>query len=143
MGELTPLVVFLRSNISYRSLILEEPEAHLHPELQKRLTCALSRIVTAGIPVWCTTHSETIFQQVNNLMRLYGHPDRDALMAHYGYEADDLLNPEDVMAYQFVVDEQGTRVEPLDKTVDGFAVPSFNNALMRLAEETLAFSRDE
>ncbi|MDV2857167.1 AAA family ATPase [Oceanimonas sp. CAM02] len=143
VGELTPLVIFLRSNITYRSLILEEPEAHLHPELQKQLTCALSRIVSAGVPVWCTTHSETVFQQVNNLMRLYSHPERETLMEAYGYQQEDLLAPEDVMAYQFVAGPNGTCVEPLEQTADGFAVPTFNNALVRLAEETLAFSRDD
>ena len=143
VGELTPLVIFLRSNISYKSVILEEPEAHMHPELQKRLTCVLSRIVSAGVPVWCTTHSDTIFQQVNNLMRLHDHPDRQALMQQYGYQKEDLLPPEDVAAYQFVREKGRTEVKALERTEDGFAAPTFNEALIRLSEETFAFTRDE
>lgn len=143
VGELTPLVIFLRSNISYRSLIIEEPETHLHPELQKQITCVLSRIVTSGIPVWCTTHSETVFQQVNNLMRLSKHPQREELMHRFGYVQDDLLSPDDVMAYQFLVANGSTYVEALEKTENGFAAPTFNDALIRLADETISFTHGE
>ena len=143
VGELSPIVIFLRSTIKYRSLIIEEPEAHLHPAMQKSLTCALSRIVSRGVPVWCTTHSETMFQQVNNLLKLGLHPQRKDLMAQYGYTEDDLLKPDQVRAYEFITNPQGrTEVSPLALTADGFAVPTFNRALIELNEETLAFMQD-
>lgn len=143
VGELTPIVLFLRSTIKYRSVIIEEPEAHLHPAMQKTLTCALSRIVTRGVPVWCTTHSDTVFQQVNNLIKLGRHPQRDALMREYGYTRDDLLAVDDVKAYEFVTGEGGwSEVKALPMTEDGFAVPTFNNALIQLSNETLAFMED-
>ena len=139
VGELSPIVIFLRSNIKYKSLIIEEPEAHLHPGIQRRLTCALSRIVSAQVPVWCTTHSDTIFQQVNNLMRLSQRADRAELMKQYGYAEGDLLHPDDVTAYEFRVQENGKSVvEPLDKTEYGFVAPTFNDALTELSNETLA-----
>lgn len=138
VGELSPIVIFLRSNIKYKSLIIEEPEAHLHPGIQRRLTCALSRIVSAGIPVWCTTHSDTIFQQVNNLMRLNQREDRAELMKHYGYAEGDLLRPDDVTAYEFRIQENGKSVvEPLDRNEHGFVAPTFNKALTELSNETL------
>jgi hypothetical protein len=144
VGELSPIIIFLRSSIRYRSMIIEEPEAHLHPAMQKRLACALSRIVSRGVPVWCTTHSETVFQQINNLIKLAAHPDRQALMQHYGYTKDDLLQPGEVKAYEFVTNGLGkTEVKPLMQTEDGFAVPTFNRALIELNQETLAFMQDE
>lgn len=144
VGELSPVIIFLRSTIRYRSMIIEEPEAHLHPAMQKKLACALSRIVSRGIPVWCTTHSETIFQQINNLIKLATHPESQSLMQRYGYTRDDLLSPDDVKAYEFVTNSQGkTEVRALEQTEDGFAVPTFNRALVELNEETLAFMQDE
>jgi len=144
VGELSPIIIFLRSKIRYRSVIIEEPEAHLHPAMQKRFACALSRIVSRGVPVWCTTHSETVFQQVNNLIKLNSHPDRKQLMTKYGYSDDDLLAPDQVRAYEFVTNAQGkSEVKPLEQTQDGFAVPTFNRALIELNEETLDFMQDE
>lgn len=144
VGELTPIVLFLRSTIRYRSLIIEEPEAHLHPAMQKTLTCALSRIVTRGVPVWCTTHSDTVFQQLNNLIKLGRHPERNELMREYGYTKDDLLLADEVRAYEFVTGTDGkTEVRALPMTEDGFAVPTFNNALIQLSNETLAFMQDD
>lgn len=140
VGELTPIVLFLRSTIKYRSLIIEEPEAHLHPAMQKTLTCALSQIVSRGVPVWCTTHSDTVFQQINNLIKLGNHPKRDELMEAYGYTKDDLLMMDEVKAYEFITDTNGkAEVKALTMTGDGFAVPTFNRALIDLSDETVAF----
>ena len=138
VGELSPVVIFLRSNIKYKSLIIEEPEAHLHPALQRKLMRALSRVVTAGVPVWCTTHSDTIFQQVNNMIRLEGRKDSAELMARYGYQKDDLLKADQVRAYQFTVGKDGrSEVSALERTNYGFVAPTFNQALLDLSEETM------
>mgnify|MGYP001476375329 FL=1 len=76
-------------------------------------------------------------------MRLHDHPDRQALMQQYGYQKEDLLPPEDVAAYQFVREKGRTEVKALERTEDGFAAPTFNEALIRLSEETFAFTRDD
>ncbi|MBD3840089.1 MAG: AAA family ATPase, partial [Epsilonproteobacteria bacterium] len=110
--ELSPLIIFLNSKVNYRSLIIEEPEAHLHPKMQRVITQAMARLVNKGLPIWCTTHSDTILQQVNNLIKLFNHKDKKELMQKFGYEKEDLINPNDIKAYQFVVDRQ-TIVKPL------------------------------
>ncbi len=40
------------------TVIIEEPEAHLHPSKQVHLALALARLVRAGVRVLVTTHSE-------------------------------------------------------------------------------------
>ncbi len=137
--ELSPLIIFLNSKVNYRSLIIEEPEAHLHPKMQRVITQAMSRLVNKGLPLWCTTHSDTILQQVNNLIKLHNHKNKKEMMEKFGYEKDDLINPKDVKAYQFVIDKQ-TTVKPLNLTSEGFEVPTFNESIISLANETIELS---
>lgn len=59
--ELTPIILFLKAKMAYNLIIIEEPEAHLHLNVQRIITRALVRLVNLGLPVWITTHSDTIF----------------------------------------------------------------------------------
>ncbi|NGZ28711.1 MAG: AAA family ATPase, partial [Magnetococcales bacterium] len=49
-------------------LFIEEPEAHLHPEVQVQLTEIFAQLVKAGVKVVMTSHSNYIFSKVNNLI---------------------------------------------------------------------------
>ncbi|EIJ41783.1 hypothetical protein BegalDRAFT_0875 [Beggiatoa alba B18LD] len=141
--ELAPLIIFLKYSSEYGAIILEEPEAHLHPAVQRILIRHLIKLVNRGIPVLITTHSDTIFQQVNNLISLYQHPKREKLQTEFGYHDDELIAPNEVSAYQFTNTPDGTDVEAL-KQVDGngFAVPTFNQTILDLSKETIALQRD-
>lgn len=134
--ELAPLILFLQEN-SVTSWIIEEPEAHLHPAAQRKVAQALVRLVNKGLPVWITTHSDIMFQQFNNLITLSHLPNRAEICQSMGYEESDILNPDDAMAYQFVMEEGGTVVKPLRLTETGFEAPSFNQTLSELAAETI------
>ena len=68
--ELAPLVLFLRRNVSpHDVLIIEEPEAHLHPEAQTQLAIILAKLARIGVRVIVTTHSGWLLKQVGNLIR--------------------------------------------------------------------------
>ena len=70
VSELAPLVLFLRGVIGQGdTLIIEEPEAHLHPAAQTRMAITLGRLVRAGVRVLITTHSDWLLKQIGNLMR--------------------------------------------------------------------------
>lgn len=70
VSELAPLVLFLRSIIRPGdTLIIEEPESHLHPAAQTKIAVTLARLVRAGVRVLITTHSEWILEQIGNLVR--------------------------------------------------------------------------
>ena len=70
VSELAPLVLFLRNIIRPGdTLIIEEPESHLHPAAQTKLAVTLARLVRAGVRVLITTHSEWILEQIGNLVR--------------------------------------------------------------------------
>lgn len=67
VSELAPLVLFLRSGISPGDLlVIEEPEAHLHPETQAQMAVILARLVRTGVTVIVTTHSDWLLEEIGN-----------------------------------------------------------------------------
>ncbi len=71
VSELAPLVLFLRGLIQPGdTLIIEEPEAHLHPGAQADMAVILARLVRAGVRVIITTHSDWMLQEIGNLIRI-------------------------------------------------------------------------
>ena len=71
VSELAPVVLFLRSGIRPGDmLIIEEPEAHLHPGAQTDIALTLAGLVRAGVRVVVTTHSDWLLKETANLMRI-------------------------------------------------------------------------
>ncbi len=69
VSELAPLVLFLRRYVQPGdTLIIEEPEAHLHPGAQADMAVILARLVRAGVKVIITTHSDWLLQEIGNLV---------------------------------------------------------------------------
>ena len=69
--ELAPVVLYLRHLVGRGdTLIIEEPESHLHPEMQAALARQLARLARSGVHVIVTTHSEWLLDQFANLVRM-------------------------------------------------------------------------
>jgi len=146
VSELVPLVTLLREGVQPSVLVYEEPEAHLHPRLQRVVALALVRLVRRGVKVLVTTHSDTFVQQINNFIKLgaLGLDDeqREALSHETQtekYGEEDYLLLDDVAAYEFNPAGNGrTVVERLAVGPDGVVFPMFNRELVRLAAEVVA-----
>lgn len=70
VSELAPLVLFLRGIVQLGdTVIIEEPEAHLHPAAQTKIALILARLVRVGVRVIITTHSDWLLEQIGNLIR--------------------------------------------------------------------------
>jgi len=139
--EISPLLLMLRSQYRFGLLIIEEPEAHLHPNVQRHFVKAIAKLVNAGLPIWITTHSDTIIQQVNNLICLRSLCERvedPVSLAEFGYELDETLEYKDVQMYQFSSQSAvESQVMTLLTQPDGVSVPTFNESIIALQREVL------
>lgn len=99
VSELAPVVIFQRYILRPGDLIIiEEPEAHLHPATQAAFIRHLARVVRAGVHVLLTTHSEWVMESVGNLVRASRLPE-DARERIAG--SDTVLAPEEVGVWLF------------------------------------------
>ena len=119
VSELAPVVLFLRGVIGRGdTLIIEEPEAHLHPAAQTRMAVTLARMVRAGVRVVVTTHSDWLLKEIGNLMR-EGELREGTDQPSSGGELPSALRPEEVGIWLFRKDgsASGSTVEeiPFDR----------------------------
>ena len=99
VSELAPVVLYLRHLVRPGDvLIIEEPEAHLHPAMQAAFARELARLVDAGVRIVMTTHSEWFLEQIGNLVRLSGLPKSKQRNLNGTVYA---LKPEEVGAWLF------------------------------------------
>jgi len=68
VSELSPVALFLRHLKKGDTLILEEPEAHLHPAMQRRFTAEIVSWVKTGIRVVITTHSKWVLEELATIV---------------------------------------------------------------------------
>ncbi len=141
--ELAPVVSVLRHMKNFNVLILEEPEAHLHPRLQRKLAQVIVRLIRKGVYVWITTHSENFCQQINNFMKIGAVEDRAKLRAElqtkfgYSYGEQDYLTQDDISGYAFLNEGDHSVVKELKKHEDGLSMPTFNKEMLALSKEVL------
>lgn len=69
VAELAPLLSWVKHLLTPGDLLLiDEPEAHMHPEAVLRVAQTLVALSQSGIRVLCTTHSADFLHQVSNCM---------------------------------------------------------------------------
>lgn len=140
--ELAPFLILLKSK-NPQTIIFEEPEAHLHLAAQRALARALGRLVNLGKTIIITTHSDIFLQEINNLMHLYVHPDKDDLLKRFGYSQEELIQPSDARAYLFQNENGVTHIRAMEQKEEGFVNPDMNSVLSSVAEMTLKLQEQE
>jgi len=92
VSELSPVVLYLRHYVTPGdTLILEEPEAHLHPAMQRRFTAEIVSWVKAGVRVILTTHSEWVLEELSTIVaRGEGGNDVDAKRSEHALTANEV-----------------------------------------------------
>ena len=119
VSELAAFVLFLRGVVRPNdTLIIEEPESHLHPGAQSMMAVALVRLVHAGVRVVVTTHSDWFLEELGNFLRA---GELDALGEQVS-DAPNVLRKEQIGVWHFQKNEpvkeipydRFTGVEPHD-----------------------------
>ncbi|MBC6443371.1 MAG: AAA family ATPase [Rhodobacteraceae bacterium] len=102
VSELAPVALYLRHYVRPGDLlILEEPEAHLHPGMQVAFAREIAGWVRQGIRVLLTTHSEWVLEEIANLVAAGEAGEPDA------------LSPDEVGVWRFELPKgarRGTRI---------------------------------
>ena len=85
ISEIAPIVAYLKYIISsevdspyiiqesrgkkpYNVLFIEEPEAHLHPAIQVKLTELFCKLIESNVKIIITSHSNYMFNKLSNLI---------------------------------------------------------------------------
>ena len=135
VSELAPVVLFIRGNIGRGdTLIIEEPEAHLHPAAQTEMAATLARLVRCGVRVVVTTHSDWLLKAVGNLMR-------EGELKEQGADSvnDDIssssLRPQDVGIWLFREDDdsRGSTIREIEfSRIDGIEPTDYETVAEQL-----------
>jgi predicted ATPase len=145
VSELAPLFLYLKYTIEPGSiLIIEEPEAHLHPGNQRILAKFLVKLVRRGVNITVTTHSEYLLRQLSSFIMLSKVKPQNRVKK-YKYTEEDFLQAEEVAAYVFDYDETsgGHKIREIEITgEDGISQEEFLKIHEALYEETLKLRRD-
>lgn len=124
VSELAPVALYLRHVVQPGDLlIIEEPEAHLHPQMQVEFTRLLASAVQAGVRILITTHSEWVLEELANLVRLSELPPG----LRQGLDDPHIaLTPDQVGAWLFEHDAErkGSIVKEINLEVDAGTFPS-------------------
>lgn len=136
VSELTPIILYLKYIIKRGDvLIIEEPEAHLHPGNQLILAKYLVRLIRRGVRLIITTHSDYLLQKMNNFMVLGEIRPR---------QTKDYLLSKEVGAYVF--EQSGLNSYDINEIEvskeDGISDDDFSKVVESLYEETIALKED-
>ena len=139
VAEIAPLDLYLKYGVVKPGdlIIIEEPEAHLHPDKQAKLAEIFVKLVNrVGIRVVVTTHSEVFLAKLSNLVSLSGLPREE--VEELGFTMDSVLRAGDVSVYRFVRAGDGAvSIEEVGVTREGIPDDVFREIVEDLYEETM------
>ena len=135
VSELAPLVLFLRGGVRYSDmLIIEEPEAHLHPGAQTDIALTLAGLVRGGVRVVVTTHSDWLLKEIANLIRI-GDLKRKGVPKAETMSPPHWLLPEEVGTWWFQKDGRVKSI-PFDPT-EGIEPEDYEDVAYKLYDRSV------
>ncbi|MEL6944493.1 MAG: AAA family ATPase, partial [Bacteroidota bacterium] len=125
IAELAPLVLYLKNAINQSPgnpiLIIEEPEAHLHPEVQVKLMEIFVELAKQNVKIIMTSHSNYMFNKLSNLL------------------LEKKIEPEKVGIYHMEMTDKGSIVkDDMSATSEGIEDNNFATVAEKLYNERLA-----
>lgn len=125
--ELTPIILYLAKinkkffEYTTRFLIIEEPESHLNPKMQRMMARLLVMMMNEGIQILITTHSDYILNEMDILLKLNHIKEKnkkvfDTFMDDKDYESLMALDKENLSVYRFKKEGLDTEIEDIKIT---------------------------
>lgn len=123
ISEVSSFVLALRHRLGMRDyLTIDEPEAHLHPEMQIEIAKCLIDLAAKGLMITFTTHSSYFVEQISNGIR------SSELEAHGEKELppSPQIDHDSVRALLFVRDDNGcTAIDATGDSIDPIREETF------------------
>lgn len=127
VAELSPIILYLKHILvttkeakSYTYLFIEEPEAHLHPEMQVKLIEIFAKLSQFNVKLFITTHSNYMFNKLNNMI------------------LDKKTDTDKLAVYHLVMTPTGSVVnENMKVTEEGINDDNFQQTAIKLYEERM------
>ena len=108
-------------------LIFDEPELNLHLSNQRLMAQLIARLVSLGVNVLITTHSDFLVRELNNSVMLSTKFEgREELMRKHGIDEREVLRPNDVSGYLIT---KGRHLESVEVNKFGINMASIDEAI--------------
>jgi predicted ATPase len=118
-------------------LIIEEPEAHVHPRGQMGLARFMAALARLGVNVIATTHSDLIALKLAQMVGLAGLSPQDRVKLKYG--EDEYLKKEELALYFMEQTEGGSVARKIEVSETGEVsdLPTYTNVLEEMYGEAV------
>jgi predicted ATPase len=117
-------------------LVVEEPEAHVHPKGQMGFARFMAKLARLGVNVMATTHSDIIALKLAQMVGLTGlsPEERERL----GYRGDEYLPKEELALYSFEPEDGSVaRKIEVSETGEVSELPTYSNVLEEMYGEAV------
>jgi predicted ATPase len=117
-------------------LVVEEPEAHVHPKGQMGIARFMAMLARLGVNVMATTHSDLIALKLAQMVGLTGlsPEERERL----GYRGDEYLTKEELALYSFEPEDGSVaRKVEVSETGEVSSLPTYTNAVEEMYGEAV------
>jgi predicted ATPase len=117
-------------------LIMEEPEAHVHPKGQMGIARFMAKLARLGVNVMATTHSDIIALKLAQMVGLTGlsPEERERL----GYRGDEYLTKEELAIYSFEPEDGSVaRKIEVSETGEVSDLPTYSNVVEEMYGEAV------
>jgi predicted ATPase len=117
-------------------LIIEEPEAHVHPKGQMGLARFMAKLARLEVNVMATTHSDLIALKLAQMVGLAGLSPEERVKL--GYHGDEYLTKEELAIYSFEP-ENGSIARKIEVSETGEVseLPTYSNVLEEMYGEAV------
>jgi len=117
-------------------LVVEEPEAHVHPKGQIGIAKFMAMLARLGVNVMATTHSDIIALKLAQMVGLTGLSPEERVKL--GYRGDEYLTKEELALYSFEPEDGSVaRKVEVSETGEVSELPTYSNVLEEIYSEAV------